>query len=114
MAQWLGLHAFTAKAQGSIVGCGTKIPQAMLHGKKKKGTELETEHPSSKRKQRVTRRWAGGSQGYLSQKENGQEKIILRGNTRHRDGGRDSPAEIRDQGPRQRETQGQKLHTGQK
>ena len=81
---------------------------------KKKGTELGTEHPSSKRKQRVTRRWAGGSQGYLSQKENGQEKIILRGNMRHRDGGRDSPAEIRDQGPRQRETQGQKLHTGQK
>ena len=47
MAQWLGLHAFTAKAQGSIVGCGTKIPQATLHGKKKKEQNWELNiHPA--------------------------------------------------------------------
>lgn len=47
--------------------------------KKEKGKELGTEDPSSKRQQRVARRWAGGSQGYLSQKENGREKTILTG-----------------------------------
>ena len=26
--QWLGLHAFTAEGLGSILGWGTKIPQA--------------------------------------------------------------------------------------
>lgn len=64
----------------------------------KKGTELGTEYPSSKRQQRVTRRCAG-EPGYLSQKENGQEKTILRGDTEHRGGERDSPAEIRIRAP---------------
>ena len=34
--QWLGLGAFTAKGLGSIPGQGTKVPQAMWHGQKKK------------------------------------------------------------------------------
>ena len=34
--QWLGLHAFTAEGPGSISGQGTKIPQAVQQGKKKK------------------------------------------------------------------------------
>ena len=37
--QWLGLHAFIAKGSGSIPGWGTKIPQAMRHGQKKKRME---------------------------------------------------------------------------
>ena len=36
MVQWLGLHAFTAKGLGSIPGWGTKAPQAVQCGKKKK------------------------------------------------------------------------------
>ena len=43
--QWLGLcAAFIAKDLGSVLGWGTKIPQAMLHGqrkKKKKATEIK-------------------------------------------------------------------------
>ena len=35
VVQWLGLHAFTAKDQGSIPGQGTKIPQATWCGQKK-------------------------------------------------------------------------------
>ena len=31
--QWLGLHAFTAEGPGSISGRGTKISQAVWHGK---------------------------------------------------------------------------------
>ena len=34
--QWLGLHAFTAEGPGSIPGQGTKIPQAVSRGQKKK------------------------------------------------------------------------------
>ena len=34
--QWLGLCVFTAEAAGSIPGEGTKIPQAVWHGQKKK------------------------------------------------------------------------------
>ena len=34
--QWLGLHTLTAKGPGSIPGRGTKIPQAMRHGQKKR------------------------------------------------------------------------------
>ena len=37
--QWLGLHAFTAEGPGSIQGWGTKIPQAMQCGQKKKKRE---------------------------------------------------------------------------
>ena len=37
--QWLGLHAFTAEAAGSIPGRGTKIPQAVQHGQKKEEEE---------------------------------------------------------------------------
>ena len=36
MVQWLGLGASTAGGTGSILGRGTKIPQAMWHGQKKK------------------------------------------------------------------------------
>ena len=36
MAQWLGLCAFTAEDLGSIPGLGTKIPQALRRGQKKK------------------------------------------------------------------------------
>ena len=36
MVQWLGLHAFTAEGPGSIPGQGTKIPQAVSRGQKKK------------------------------------------------------------------------------
>ena len=36
MAQWLGLHAFTAMGRGSIPGHGTKILQAAWHSKLKK------------------------------------------------------------------------------
>ena len=35
MVQCLRLHALTAKGLGSIPGWGTKILQAMRHGKKK-------------------------------------------------------------------------------
>ena len=38
MAQWLGLHAFTAEDIGSIPGLGTKIPQALRRGQEKKKT----------------------------------------------------------------------------
>ena len=34
--QWLGLHASTAVGWGSILGQGTKIPQAKQRGQKKK------------------------------------------------------------------------------
>ena len=51
MFQWLGLGAFTAKGSGSIPGWGTKIPQAMGCGQKKKSSmsctpELWTYYPS--------------------------------------------------------------------
>ena len=36
VVQWLGLSALTAGGPGSIPGPGTKIPQAMRCGKKKK------------------------------------------------------------------------------
>ena len=36
MVQWLGLHTFTAEGVGLIPGWGTKIPQAVQPGKKKK------------------------------------------------------------------------------
>ena len=36
VVQWLGLSAFTAESLGSIPGRGTKIPQAVRHGKMKK------------------------------------------------------------------------------
>ena len=36
VVQWLGLHAPTARSPGSIPGEGTKIPQAMQSGPKKK------------------------------------------------------------------------------
>ena len=32
--QWLGLHNFTAVAQGSVPGQGTKVPQAVEHSQK--------------------------------------------------------------------------------
>ena len=34
--QWLGLSAFIAEDLGSIPGQGTKIPQALQYGQKKK------------------------------------------------------------------------------
>ena len=34
--QWLGLCAFTANGVGSVPAQGTMIPQAALHGQKKK------------------------------------------------------------------------------
>ena len=37
MVQWLALGASTAGGTGSSPGWGTKIPQAMWHGQKKKG-----------------------------------------------------------------------------
>ena len=40
VAQWLGLRAFTAKVSASILDQGTKIPQTMAKGKKKKKTLL--------------------------------------------------------------------------
>ena len=36
MVQWLRLCALTLEGLGSIPGWGTKIPQAMWHGRKKK------------------------------------------------------------------------------
>ena len=36
VVQWLGLRAFTAEGSGSIPGQGTKIPQAVWQGQKKK------------------------------------------------------------------------------
>ena len=45
MVQWLGLSAFTAERQGSILGQGTKIPQAQRCSqkiKKKKNGCIET------------------------------------------------------------------------
>ena len=36
VAQWLGLHAFTLKGEGSVPGLRTKIPQAAQCGHKKK------------------------------------------------------------------------------
>ena len=38
MVQWLGLPASTAKSVGSILGPGTKTPQAMWCGLKKKNS----------------------------------------------------------------------------
>ena len=39
LVQWLGPLAFTAEGLGSIPSWGTKIPQAMRHGQRKKGRE---------------------------------------------------------------------------
>ena len=39
LVQWLGLLAFTAEGLGSIPSWGTKIPQAMRHGQRKKRRE---------------------------------------------------------------------------
>ena len=39
--QWLGLHAFTAGATGSILGQGTKIPHAKRQPKKKKISDFD-------------------------------------------------------------------------
>ena len=36
MVQWLGLLILTAKGLGSVLAWGTKIPQTMQHGWKKK------------------------------------------------------------------------------
>ena len=36
VVQWLGLHGFSAMGPGSIPGWGTKIPQAVWQGQKKK------------------------------------------------------------------------------
>ena len=79
-----------------VVELGSHKPCCMV---KKKGTELGTEYPSSKRQQRVTRRCAGGSQGYLSQKENGQEKTILRGDTEAQGWGEREPCRDLGSGP---------------
>ena len=40
VVQWLGLHAPTARSPGSIPGEGTKIPQAMQSGPKKKSFKI--------------------------------------------------------------------------
>ena len=40
--QWLRLHASTAGGVGLIPGCGTKIPHATQHGKKKKKKKIGT------------------------------------------------------------------------
>ena len=39
VVQWLGLSAPTARGPGSVLGWGTKIPQALWLSKKKKKTE---------------------------------------------------------------------------
>ena len=44
VVQWLGHRAFTATVLGLIAGWGTKIPQAMCHGREKKGISIELEH----------------------------------------------------------------------
>ena len=36
VAQWLGLLASTLEGMGIVSGWGTKIPQTMQHGQKKK------------------------------------------------------------------------------
>ena len=41
VVQWLGLGSFTAKGPGSIPGWGTKIPQAMQRGQKKKKSKTD-------------------------------------------------------------------------
>ena len=40
VVQWLGLHAFIAEGPGSIPGQGTKIPQAVSRGQKKKNPDF--------------------------------------------------------------------------
>ena len=47
--QWLGLHALNVEGLGSIPGQGTKIPQAVWHGQKKKKT------PTDKQKRNKTK-----------------------------------------------------------
>ena len=44
MAQWLEFHAFTSEGLGSISGQGTKIPQAMQSGQKKKNEIIFIQH----------------------------------------------------------------------
>ena len=41
MVQWLGLCAFTAEGLGSVPGWGTKIPQVVWCGQKKKKKRLK-------------------------------------------------------------------------
>ena len=43
MVQWLRLHASTARGLGSITGQGTKILQALWHGKKKNNKVFKKE-----------------------------------------------------------------------
>ena len=40
MVEWLGLRASTARGTGSIPGRGTKIPQAVQLGQKKKKKKI--------------------------------------------------------------------------
>ena len=42
--RWVGLHSFTAKGAGSILGRGTKVPQAKGHGEKKIFFSKEEDH----------------------------------------------------------------------
>ena len=43
MVQWLVLHDFTAEGMGSVAGQGSRTPQAMRYGQKKK-SHLEGEN----------------------------------------------------------------------
>ena len=51
--QWLGLHALNVEGLGSIPGQGTKIPQAVWHGQKKKKPPLTNKNET---KQKTTTR----------------------------------------------------------
>ena len=42
MVQWLGLGAFAAAGMGAIPGRGTKIPQAVQRGQKKKKLSMDS------------------------------------------------------------------------
>ena len=44
MVQWIELHAFTAEGLGSIPGQGTKIPQAVHYGQKKRSEVIFIQH----------------------------------------------------------------------
>ena len=76
MAQWLGLHAFTAKAQGSIVGCGTKIPQAMLHGKKKKEQNWKLNIHPAKESRELPEDGQVGARGTSARRKTARKRLF--------------------------------------
>ena len=85
VVQWLGLCTFTAKGPGSIPGWGTKIPQAMRCGQRKKKNQkfnFPFTHPVGmcslkwKSKSRKRKKWDPQKQGKKQRQKKKRAKEI--------------------------------------